>query len=189
MQRCWMVMLLGLLATAAHAKSLPDQETVKDPDGNTLAVLLLCNDCQSASGKTCYTGAESGFLGGKPCGQCLIESNFGTVIKYPYDLHVIGTLTDPEGKPVKDRFVKLFLPNGWGVRSRTTDQGTFRLMLGATAERKSKEPLVIDIGARVDAKKGDLYAMFLLPESYKPCLPGAAKAQPEKRHGAKKSAP
>jgi hypothetical protein len=184
MRRWWMVAIGALMATAAVAAQLPDQQTVKDPEGNTVGVLLFCNDCQSA-GKDCYGGAESGFLNGKPCGKCLIESNYGTVIRYGYDLHVTGTLTDPEGNPVKNRFVKLFLPNGWGVRSRTTDQGNFRLMLGPTTERKSKQPLVIDVGARIDTKKGDdpQYAMYLLPETYKPCAAGAAK--PQAQHGAK----
>lgn len=185
MRRWWMVVIGTLMATAAGAAQLADQQTVQDPEGNTLGVLLLCNDCQSGSGKGCYTGAESGFLNGKPCGKCLIESNYGTVIRYGYDLHVIGTLTDPEGHPVKERFVKLFLPNGWGVRSRTSEQGTFRLMLGATTERKSKDPLVIDVGTRIDSKKGDdpYYAMFLLPETHKPCAEGGTKPPAEKGAG------
>jgi hypothetical protein len=188
MQRCWMMLLVGLLATAAQATQPPDQQVVKDPEGNTVGVLLLCNDCRSP-GKNCYTGAENGFLNGKPCGKCLIDSNYGITLRYGYDLHVIGTLTDPEGHPVKDRFVKLFLPNGWGVRSRTTDQGSFRLMLGATAGRKAKEPLVIDIGTRIDSNKGKdpLYALYLLPENYKPCAKEAGKPKAEKPRGKPKT--
>jgi hypothetical protein len=62
------------------------------------------------------------------------------------------------------------------VRTRTLDDGLFRLLLGATAERKGKG-LVIKLGDRVapkDSKSGE-YALFMLPPNYKPC--GAAPAK------------
>ena len=143
----WIAALSVMMAsTAVFAAQLPDEQLVKDPDGGaTLAVLTLCNDCQSGEGKACYTGAEQGWLDGKPCGKCLIESNFSVLVKYPYDVHISGTLTDPAGAPVKDRFVQVFLPGGWTVKGRTSERGTFRLMLGATPGGS------IDYGARVIA--------------------------------------
>ena len=183
----WLAALSMMVAsTAVSAAQLPDEQAIKDPDGGaTLAVLTVCNDCQSGEGKSCYSGAEQGWLDGKPCGKCLIESNYRVLLKYPYDLHIAGTLTDPDGKPVQDRFVQVFLPGGWTVRGRTSEQGAFRLMLGATAERKSKQPLVVNLGTRVDTKKGTdpYYAMFLLPASYKPCSADAMKAQGAKPKG------
>jgi len=176
-----------LLATAAtHAAQLPDEMPIKDPEsGSIVAVITLCNDCKSAADKGCYTGAEVGWLNGAPCGKCLVDSNFPRMLKYPYDLQILGTLVDPSGKPVKDRFVQAFLPNGWTVRGRTSEAGTFRLMLGATAERKSKQALVTDIGTRVDTKKGNdqYYALFLLPESYRHCSADAAKTEGKKSKG------
>ena len=175
----WTATLSVIMAsTALHAAQLPSEQPIKDHEGTTLAILTVCNDCQSGEGKSCYSGAEQGWLNGKPCGKCLIESNFGELLKYPYDLHITGTLTDPSGKPVKDRFVKAFLPSGWSIRGRTSELGTFRLMLGATAERKSKEPLTVDLGTRIDTQKGDdpFYAIFLLPPSFKPCAADAMKA-------------
>lgn len=188
-KRGWIAALsmMMMASTAAHAAQLPDEVTIKDPDGSgTVAVITLCNDCQSGEGKGCYTGAEDGWFKGAPCGKCLVDSNFRSLLKYPYDLQIIGTLVAPSGEPVKDRFVQVFLPNGWTVRGRTSELGTFRLMLGATADRKAKEPLVTDIGTRIDTKKGTdpYYAMFLLPESYKPCPADAVKsAAPKPKSG------
>lgn len=183
MKLWWMAALSVMMAaTAVHAMTAPDEQPIKDPDGATLAMLVVCNDCQSGAGKSCASGAEVGWLNGKPCGQCLIESNFGTLLKYPYDLHIKGTLTDPDGKPVKNRFVKAFLPNGWSIRGKTSEAGTFRLMLGATAERKGKEPVIADLGTRVDTTKDEdpYFAIFLLPESYKPCAANAMKSSETK---------
>lgn len=183
----WIVALSMMVASAAgHAAPLPDEQTIKDPDGGApIAVVTVCNDCQSGEGKSCYSGAEEGWLSGKPCGKCLINSNFGVLLKYPYDLHITGKLTDPDGTPRKGRLVQVFLPSGWTVRARTSDQGSFRLMLGATANRKGKQPLVTDLGTRIDTEKGKdpYYALFLLPVSYKPCAAGAMtapEAKPQK---------
>jgi hypothetical protein len=111
----------------------------------------------------------------------MITENYGAAFSYPYDLHFIGKLVDAQGQPVKDRFVKVFMANGWNIRSRTAQDGAFRLMLGATAERKSTTPLVINLGTRTDSPKDnkDNYAMFLLPEGYKAC-PATDKAPPKK---------
>lgn len=189
MKLWWRAALITMMATAtAGAASQPDVQPIKDGEGSTFGVLVLCNDCPSgASKKGCHTGAEEGWLEGKPCGKCMLAANYGAQLKYPYDLHVTGTLSDPDGKPVKDRFVKLFLANGWSVRTKTSAQGTFRLTLGATETRKAKQPLVTDLGTRVDSIKGadPYYAIFLLPESYKPCSPEAATTDLKKRKGKK----
>ena len=50
----------------------------------------------------------------------------------------MGHLKDENGQPLKGNFVRLYLPNTWTVRTRTDDDGLFRLLLGATAERKGK---------------------------------------------------
>ncbi len=183
-------LILIMASTAVRAAQLPDQVPIKDPDGDaTLAIITLCNDCKAGDGKGCYTGAEDGWLEGAPCGKCLIESNFRKLLRYPYDLQITGTLVDPQGQPVKDRFVQVFLPNGWTVKGRTSELGTFRLLLGATSDRKGKDPVKTDIGTRVDTKKGDdpYYALFLLPETYNPCPAEAAKpAEAKPKHGAAK---
>jgi hypothetical protein len=144
---------------------------VKDPDGHVLAVIVDCNSCPNpAKGKNCENGAENGFLDGKACGKCLLDANFPTRISYAYDLQFIGYLKDEDGQPLKNKFVRLYLPNTWTVRTRTTDDGMFRLLLGATAERKGKAQ-VIKIGDHVmpkDSKAGE-YALFMMPENYKPC--------------------
>jgi hypothetical protein len=186
----WMAVLGMVMATTTtRAATAPDVLPIKDSEGTTFGVLVVCNDCQSTSGaakKTCHGGAEEGWMDGKPCGKCMLTANFGARFSYPYDLHVTGTLVDPAGQPVKNRFVKLFLANGWTVRTKTTDQGSFRLTLGAIQARKSKEPLVTDIGTRVDSVKGNdpYYAIFLLPASYQSCPPESA--QSEKKPSAKK---
>ena len=173
----WMAALsVMMVSAAAYASS--NEQPIKGADGVTVAVLANCNDCQSGESATCHSGAEQGWLNGKPCGKCLLDANYGVTLKYPYDVHIVGNLVDPEGKPVKDRFVKAFLPNGWTIRGRTAEQGKFRLMLGATAERQSKEPVVVNLGQHVDTKKGDdqFYSVFILPESYKPCDAAATKS-------------
>jgi len=183
-----MVVLLALLAAgpAVRAENAKDEFPIKSADGETLAVLVQCNNCskRSADSKKCHTGTEEGYLDGQACGKCMITENFGARLAYPFDLHLIGKLVDAQGQPIKDRFVKVFMANGWNIRTRTSDAGTYRLMLGATVERKSTTPLVVDLGTRVDApqENKEYYAMFLLPNDYKPCP--AAQPQP-KKHKAK----
>lgn len=173
------VLVLMLVALVAPAGATTD--LVKDPDGNTLAVVLDCNSCKdpSAKGAKCETGAENGFLDGKPCGKCLLDANYPTRIPYAYDLQFMGYLKDENGQPLKGKFVRLYLPNTWTVRTRTTDDGLFRLLLGATVERKGKA-LVIKLGDRIARKdsKSTEYALFMLPEHYKPC--GSPQGEPPK---------
>jgi hypothetical protein len=188
----WLVMVVVLaLITAtpfAQAENAPDVQPIKSPDGMTLGVLLQCDSCASATGdsKKCHKGVEEGYLDAQPCGKCMITENYGAAFAYPYDLHFIGKLVDAQGQPVKDRFVKVFMANGWNIRSRTGQDGAFRLMLGATAERKSATPLVVNLGTRADSPKDnkDNYAMFLLPEGYKACS-ATDKPQPKKRKATK----
>ena len=167
--------LMGTLVLAVVAFAVPARaalDAVKDPaDGKTLAVVVDCNSCHDpAKEKNCESGAESGFFDGKPCGKCLLDANFPTRIAYPYDLQFVGYLKDEKGQPLKGKFVRLLLPNTWTVRTRTVDDGMFRLLLGATAERKGKA-LVIDLGnrtMRADSKAPE-YQLFMLPDNYKPC--------------------
>jgi len=188
----WLLMVVVLVLVAAtpfaQAENAPDVQPVKSPDGTTLGVLVQCNSCASATGdsKKCRTGVEEGYLDAQPCGKCMITENYGAAFVYPYDLHFIGKLVDAQGQPVKDRFVKVFMANGWNIRSRTGEDGGFRLMLGATAERKSATPLVVNLGTRADSPKEnkDYYAMFLLPEGYKACS-ATDKPRPKERKAKK----
>ena len=175
----WLAVVLGLLL-AVPARASESTISVKDPNGKAMALLLSCNSCQPRGtvGRQCVDGVEEGWLDGKPCGKCMIEANYGARFVYPYDIHVAGKLVDSEGNPIKERFVKMFMANGWNVRSRTIADGSFRLMLGATAEREEKRPLLIDVGTRVDSPKENeaYYALFFLPDGYKLCPPTAIKA-------------
>lgn len=162
-------LVLAVVAFAAPLRAA--QDAVKDPEGKTFAVVIDCNSCQDpAKGKNCETGADSGFNDGKACGKCLLDANFPTRIGYSYDLQFVGHLKDEKGQPLKGKFVRLLLPNTWTVRTRTVDEGMFRLLLGATAERKGKG-LVIDLGNRTmrSDSKATEYQLFMLPENYKPC--------------------
>jgi len=187
----WLMMVLQLallvVGPAVRAETAKDVLPIKSSDGEALAVLVQCNNCSGrrTGSKKCHTGVEEGYLDGQACGKCMITENFGARLAYPVDLHLIGKLVDAQGQPIKDRFVKVFMANGWNIRTRTSDAGTYRLMLGATVERKSTTPLVIDLGTRVDApqENKDYYAMFLLPSDYKACP--AARPEP-KKHKAKK---
>ena len=163
------ILLMCAVAWPVYASSTP----VKDPDGNTLAIVVDCNTCQDPSkGKNCESGTDAGFENGKPCGKCLLDANFPIRIPYGYDLQFMGHLKDENGQPLKGKFVRLFLPNTWTVRTRTLDDGMFRLLLGATIDRKGKG-LVIELGDRVMNKdsKAPEYALYMLPPDYKPCAP------------------
>lgn len=165
-----MVMLL-VFSLLVPVVALASQNEVKDKDGKVFAVILDCSSCKSGKGSDCVTGVEKGFHDKAKCGACLLESNFGTRIGYPYDLHIVGKLEDEKGNPLKNRFVKLYLPNTWTVRTRTREDGTFRLLLGATLERKGAKPLVVDIGGRVMRADSDAenYSLFMMEPKYKPC--------------------
>jgi hypothetical protein len=177
-----------LTASAMAAPAAPSVYPVKDKAGETYGVIVTCNKCKApaaSEGKKCHTGVEDGWLDGKACGKCLINENYGARLSYPYDLQIAGKLVDDDGQPIKNRFVKLFMANGWSVRSRTSDDGTFRMMLGATAERKSKQPLTTDVGVHADLPKDNEanYALYFLPESYKPC---SESSQPQSKKAKKK---
>ncbi len=164
------LLLVSLLPVAAEAA----QQAIKDPKGGKiLAVIVDCDACQNPKkGSGCASGVEAGFHDGKPCGQCLLDANFPTRMLYPYDIHITGRLQGEDGKPLGGRFVKLFLPNTWTVRTKTMDDGFFRLMLGATQPRAG-DALVVDLGVRKMPAKADAphYALYMLPEAYKPCEP------------------
>jgi hypothetical protein len=167
----WMIAIMFvasslLLPAVGSAK----QDVLKDPQGKTLALILDCNTCPDGKGSQCTSGAETGFNGNASCGHCLLKANFGTRINYDFDLLIMGHLKDEKGQPAKGRFVKLFLPNTWTVRTRTGDDGLFRLLLGATGERKGK-PIIVQIGDRIMPKdsKAEHYALFMVPEQHKPC--------------------
>ncbi|HVO25002.1 MAG TPA: hypothetical protein VMW56_15375 [Candidatus Margulisiibacteriota bacterium] len=190
MQKWLMMAVLLALPTvgaAVRAEDAKDVIPIKSSEGQTLAVLVQCNNCAKATAgaKNCRTGVEEGYLNGRACGKCMITENYGARLAYAYDLHLVGKLVDAQGQPIKDRFVKVFMANGWNIRTRTSDAGTYRLMLGATVERKSTTPVVVDLGTRVDSPKDnkEFYAMFLLPDGYKPCP--AAKPEPKKHKPAK----
>lgn len=182
-------MSLIVAVMAARAVAAARVEPIKDTDGNTLAVVVVCDSCQAGtrtSAQPCSAGAEKGWLNGVPCGECMLRANFREPLAYAYDLHLMGKLTDEAGNPLKERFVKLFFPNGWTMRGRTAEDGSFHLLLGATAEKKSKVPVRRDLGTFVDKGKGTNYfAFFLLPESHKPCAeqpaPAATDKQPQKQ--------
>jgi hypothetical protein len=166
------VFLVSFIPLAAQAK----QDLVKDPKGKTLAVIVDCNSCQDpGKGKDCTGGRESGYEAGADCGLCLLDSNFGTRIGYAYDVHVVGKLRDEAGKPLANRFVQVALPNTWRIRTRTLEDGGYRLMLGATLPKaKTDDIIIVDLGTRTmpsGPSGGDSqpYAFFLLQDGYKPC--------------------
>jgi hypothetical protein len=193
--KLWRIVGLSIIAVTAATQVMAaeNMQPIKDPDGNSLGVVVICTSCRSSdsSAKGCHTGVQQGWLSGKPCGKCMLAENAGQTPRYAYDLHFTGKLVDDAGAPRKERFVRVFLPNGWTVRSRTAADGSFRLMLGATESRKSKNPVVVDLGTRVDAKQGtDDYSLYFLAESYKACPPEAATPAARKGpqpagHGAK----
>jgi len=184
--KMWWMAGLGMMVTiasAAPATEAPDVVGVKGADGKTIGQIVTCSSCQSggAPSKKCPRGVENGWLGGKRCGQCLIEANYGARFAYSADLHLAGKLTDAQGTPLNDRFVKLFMANGWNVRTKTFEEGKFRMMLGATAEPKESNPLVVDVGERIDSQENEAYyALFFLPDSYKPCPATADKPAKKK---------
>jgi len=186
-----MSVAVGLwMVAASMAFAASSEQPIKDDDGHTMAVLVVCNDCSGAvDSAKCRDGADRGFVGDKVCGQCLVKANSDAHFDYPYDLHVTGKLVDGEGNPVKNRFAKLFLANGWSVKTRTGNDGSFRLMLGAIGDRKSQTPVVTDAGTRVDAQKAhpDSFALYLMPDKYQPCTeadapPAAPKGTGKKKH-------
>ena len=164
-------LFVATMATQAHAGG--QVQPIKDPNGNTLAVVVNCDSCKTASegkGTPCVAGADDGWLDGQPCGRCLLAANAQQGLMFGYDIHIVGKLVDGAGNPLKERFVKMFTPAGWSMRARTTDDGSFHFIMGATAERKSQSPVLSDVGTHADTAKGTpYYTFFLLPESFQQC--------------------
>lgn len=167
-----------LIASSALASSHA-QVPVKDAAGKTYAVLVFCNDCENPAKSGCFDGSESGWLKGKPCGKCFLEQGPKTTLPIPHDMHITGKITNAKGEPVKERFVKLFMTNGWGHKTRTFEDGRFHLMLGATGERQGKEVIEVDVGTLVDSvgENDEFFAFYMLAPDFKPCTSAApAKA-------------
>lgn len=163
------------LALLASGPVQAVERPLKDPEGNLLGLIVECSSCREGSGKTCDMGVMDGFHKGVRCGQCLLESNFGVTVASHYDIRLTGRLLDETGKPLSGKFVQLRMPNTWGVKARTTEQGEFMIRLGATRGRKSSTPAALDLGELTmkQGGKDSMYNMFLLPPDYKPCTAGA----------------
>jgi hypothetical protein len=184
MKGYWIVGMSLIAATmATQVRAAGTAQPVKDPDGKTLAVAITCDTCKSdsaAKGKPCTAGVEEGWVNGQPCGKCMLQANARQPFDFPYDIHLVGKLVDGAGNPVKARFVRMFTPVGWSMRSPTADDGTFHFLMGATAARKSRSPVLTDLGTHVDRTKGTrFYAFFLMPGSYRPCSVTPAAAPPK----------
>ena len=93
--------------------------------------------------------------------------------RFPDDSGITGKLQDASGKPLGGKFVSISLPNTWRIRTRTLDDGRFRLMLGATMPKEdAKKMQVVDLGVRtLNDPKADQYSLFMLQDGYKPCAP------------------
>jgi hypothetical protein len=164
-----LVAVSTLFALAGVASAAENK--IVDPQGNTIGIVLDCNSCKNPDKeKGCESGVRDGYHDGKRCGECLLESNYGSKVLYAYDLYVTGTLQQPDGSALSNEFVRLYLPNTWTVRTRTTEKGMFRLVLGATKAREGK-PMSVELGPRTRVKKEGVadYALYMLPEPYKPC--------------------
>jgi hypothetical protein len=175
----WRVIVLGLMI-ASTAQAAEDRVPLKDENGKTLGVFLFCNECEKPAaepGKRCLQGAVDGWLDGKPCGSCLVKSNWGVLVRYPRDLVVNGKLVREDGTPAKNHYVKLFTSNGWGARTQANPDGSFKMRLGATAERDKGKAIEIDIGERVDRSHDgkDQFSFYLMPEVFVDC---GAEAKP-----------
>ncbi|GIW42249.1 MAG: hypothetical protein KatS3mg076_2826 [Candidatus Binatia bacterium] len=166
--------LLALAASVTLAAGVDGAEMLRlqDKEGKSYGVVVDCRQPDAEPDRKKYFGgAEEGFLGKEPCGKCLVEANWGVLLKYPYDLMIKGTLLDEEGKPVENKLVHFFFPNGWIVKTRTTKSGFFRILMGATDEKKSDRWLEMDVGERYVRKGDDLpyYALYVMPEDFRPC--------------------
>jgi hypothetical protein len=165
------LILTVFMILAASGGVFAAEQRVVDSTGRVIGIILDCNSCKDPGDqKSCVSGVQEGYHDGRPCGECLMTANFGKKLMYPYDLQITGTLNQPDGKPLADEFVRLFLPNTWTVRTKTLETGFFRLMLGATEDRIG-DVLKIDLGARSRPKVAGApdYALYMLAENYKPC--------------------
>ena len=176
------VSVLVAVATVQVARAGVQQ--IKDPDGNAVGVVVTCETCRNGAEQACPLGTEKGWVDGLACGDCLMSANMRERLLYHYDLHITGKLVSAAGAPMKDRFLRLFFSNGWTVRARAAEDGSFHLMMGATAEKKGKQPLVVDLGSLRDYGQGNYFALYFLPPEYHPC----AEPSPAAGHAAKKRA-
>jgi len=166
-----LVLLACVVCLSASANA--SEVKVQDKAGKTIAIILDCNSCEDESqGSPCVSGVTKGFHGGKRCGECLLEANYGTKLLYSSDIQIHGTLKDPDGKPLGEEFVRLYLPNTWTVRTRSAKDGLFRLLLGATEERQG-DRIQVKLGDRTRRPSGEKeqpdYALYMLPEKFKAC--------------------
>ncbi len=162
------MVLFSTLFFAAVTAGATEQKIV-DADGKVIGIVLDCNSCKNGKGDDCVGGVTDGYHDGKRCGQCLIESNFGVKLLYATDLELTGSMLSTSDQPLVEQFVRLYLPNAWTVRTRTHEKGEYRLMLGATLDRNG-QPLKIALGTRRLPKLTEKdYALYMLPEGYKPC--------------------
>lgn len=162
-----MTLAIALAAVTVEAGiTVSEEMRIKDGEGKVFAVVVDCPQADPTFG-----GAEEGTIGTDRCGQCLVQANWGVLIRYPYDLYIKGMLVDENGDPVPNQMIQFFMPNGWVVKTRSAETGFFRILLGATDDRKTDEPLTIDIGTKKMRKgsKMEYYALFMLPEDFKPC--------------------
>jgi hypothetical protein len=176
------ILTLMLVRSSTLAVTVTDEQRIKNGDGSTAAIVVTCNTCgadkKSAGKDTCVAGTSEGFLGGEPCGDCLMGSNFGFRAAHAFDLQFIGHLTDTSGKPLNNQFVKIVEPNGWVFTTRTGTDGLFRIMIGATLARAGNPPVNKDLGtfaARPKSGKEGAFVFYILPEQFKPCEPAKAK--------------
>ncbi len=162
---------IAILIVLASSQAFAAEQKVVDPKGKTIGLILDCNSCKDPEkGENCTGGVPDGYHDGKRCGECLIAANYGTRLLYAYDLYFSGKLQQPDGQPLVNEFVRLYLPNTWTVRTRTTEEGFYRLVLGATQERAGSQ-IEVDLGTRKRAKSDGAvdYALYMLPENYKEC--------------------
>lgn len=163
------IIAISLILSAVTASAT--ETKVVGGNGKTIGLILDCNSCENPdTGKDCQSGVQEGFHDGKRCGDCLLTANYGARLLYPHDLYFNGHLHQPDGTPLVDEFVRLYLPNTWTVRTRTTDKGYFRLVLGATQDREGSS-VEVDLGTKTRKKVDGApdYALYLLPEGYKAC--------------------
>ena len=161
-----MIAVLMMVATASSALAFTatEQQRITNTDGSTIALIVTCD--------------ANGQLDGQACGQCLMDANFGYRASHPFDLQLIGHIKDPSGQPLKGQFVKIVEPNGWAFTTRTSDDGLFRMLMGATLDRTTKGPVTKDLGTFTTvAKSGKegAFAFYILPEQFKACAPPKAK--------------
>ena len=162
---------LFLTLNAQAGIPVTDDMKLKGEDGQTYAIVVDCPQEGSTKKGIVFGGSEDSMVGKARCGQCLINANYGAKLIYPFDLHIKGVLVDENGAPLKGKMLQFHFPIGWTVKTRTSDTGYFRILMGATAERKSDAMLEKDLG-KLHMKKDSkmpFYALYVLPPDFRPC--------------------